>query len=100
MHATQTPPTVQALITPANAPDWAVVDALDHAEMALGPYRAVQALACVEQVASEQDLPQLTRADLSELLAVLTGHVATQIATARALARERAQVHSSEHTSH
>jgi uncharacterized protein (UPF0147 family) len=91
MNPTNVQATVQALITPANAPDWAVVDALDHAEMALGPYRAVQALACVEQVASEQDMPQLTRADLSELLAVLTGHMAGQIAAARALACERAK---------
>jgi hypothetical protein len=86
-----TPQAVQALITPANAPAWAVVDAIDRAEMALSPYRAVQALATVEKRDSEQDLPQLRRDDLAALLEVLTGHMANQIATARALACERAK---------
>ena len=86
-----TPQAVQALITPANQPAWALVDAIDHAEMALSPYRAVQALATVEKRDSEQDLPQLRRDDLAALLEVLTGHMANQIAAARALACERAK---------
>jgi hypothetical protein len=88
---TATQPTVQALITPANAPAWGVVDAIDQAEQALAPYRAVRALTEMELVASEQDMPQLTRGDLAALLDVLTGHLASQIATARALACERAK---------
>lgn len=97
---TQAHATVQALITPANRPDWAVVDAIDHAEMALAPYRAVQALMAVEALTSEQDIPQLRRDDLVALLEVLTGHMASQIAAARALACDLAKssaVHTGTH---
>jgi hypothetical protein len=92
-----TPQAVQALITPANQPEFAVVDAIDLAEIALQPYRAVQALAHMERSASEQDMPLLRRDDLAALLDVLTGNLASQIATARALACERAQAHSTTH---
>jgi hypothetical protein len=86
-----TPQAVKALITPANQPAWGVVDAIDQAEQALAPYRAVRALTEMELVASEQDMPQLRRGDLAALLDVLTNNMASQIATARALACERAK---------
>lgn len=86
-----TPQAVQVLITPANQPAWGVVDAIDQAEQALAPYRAVRALTEMELRESEQDMPQLTRGDLAALLDVLTGHMASQIAAARALACESAK---------
>lgn len=59
------------------------LDHLDHIEMALQPFRAVEQLTAVCKLVSEQDLPLLRRDDFSALTRVLTDHMQAEINKAR-----------------
>jgi hypothetical protein len=78
-HTTPTPVTPQALAL-------STLDAIEDANEALAPCRAVTALANVAQLESEQEMPTLNRADLAALLELLTDNMARRIDRARTIA--------------
>jgi hypothetical protein len=62
----------------------AAVDALDHVHAQLGALRAIESLAMVSKVDSEQDMGTLQRNDLAMLLCLVTTSIAATCTSTRA----------------